>query len=319
MKNVLIVTHRHGFEADPVIDGLRKLDIPVFRFNLDDGKSASRSTIILGPNDNGQVELFCDNRSIIGAEIGVGWCQQLWPYIGQVADQKVCLQRGNLLALQAGSFDLIPAPWLNHPAKVRPAAGKIWQLACARLVGLGIPETMVSNDPGDIRRFCSQFPTIAKNLATPWIVGEQSVKAAYTKRVRDEWLENDSALSFSPVIYQRFHKRKRDIRVVVIGDKIFAAECLPNTAQIEDVRLHGVTGKGFTSCDFDEKLTVQLLALMGMLSIEYCSADFIEDEAGGLYFLEANVCGAWWWVDRLYGGAICQAIVDYLHSRLVNE
>ena len=41
MKTVLIVTHRRGFEADLVVDALRKRDIPVFRLNCDNGKDAS--------------------------------------------------------------------------------------------------------------------------------------------------------------------------------------------------------------------------------------------------------------------------------------
>jgi glutathione synthase/RimK-type ligase-like ATP-grasp enzyme len=318
MKTVLIVTHQHGFEADPVINALRRLNIPVFRFNLDDGQNVSGASIILTSSSH-QTLLFCDNRSISSANIGIGWCQQLWPYTGQVADQKACLQRRNLLALQSESFDLIGVPWLNRPTNAQFASNKIRQLIYAQSVGLNVIETLISNIPDDIRKFCSQFPSIAKSLATPWIVEKQNARAAYTRMVRGEWLNDDEALSFSPVIYQRFCKRRKDIRVVVVDGKVFAAQCIPNQAQIEDVRLDGATGQGFIVCDFDKKIMEQLLALMRKLSIEYCSADFMEDEDGILYFLETNVCGAWWWVDRLYNGAICQTIVNYFHLRLLDE
>ena len=42
----------------------------------------------------------------------------------------------------------------------------------------------------------------------------------------------------------------------------------------------------------------------------------MEDELGKMYFLEMNICGAWWWVDRLYDGAICKAITDFIEKRL---
>jgi len=318
MKTVLIVTHQHGFEADPVIDALRSLNIPVFRFNLDAGENASGISINLtGSSYN--IMLSCDNRSISGADIGIGWCQQLWPYSVQSTDQKSALQYRNLLALQSEAFNSIDIPWLNHPTNAQIASNKIRQLLYARSIGLNVIETLISNIPSDIRKFCSNSSSVAKNLATPWIVERQNSLAAYTKSVRAEWLNEDKALSFSPVIYQRFCKRKRDIRVVVVGDKIFTAQCTPNQEQSEDMRNCGTTGQGFTPCDFDKKATKLLLALMRRLSIEYCSADFMEDEDGILYFLETNVCGAWWWVDRLYNGAIYQTIVDYLHSRLLKK
>jgi hypothetical protein len=45
-KIVFIVTHQRGFEADPVIDELRKRGIRVFRFNTDAGDNPSLATFI---------------------------------------------------------------------------------------------------------------------------------------------------------------------------------------------------------------------------------------------------------------------------------
>jgi hypothetical protein len=45
----------------------------------------------------------------------------------------------------------------------------------------------------------------------------------------------------------------------------------------------------------------------------------MEDGDGKLHFLETNICGAWWWVDRMYDGAICQTIVDHLHSHMLKR
>ena len=75
-------------------------------------------------------------------------------------------------------------------------------------------------------------------------------------------------------------------------------------------------GESFEQCELDDGLIVKLKALMHKMSLDYCSADFIEDEDGNIYFLEMNICGAWWWVDRLYDGAICKAFTDHLESML---
>jgi hypothetical protein len=55
---------------------------------------------------------------------------------------------------------------------------------------------------------------------------------------------------------------------------------------------------------------------MQKLQIDYCAAaDFMEDKNGNLFFLEVNTCGAWWWLDKLYNGAICKSIADALIAR----
>lgn len=309
MKSILVVTHRRGFEADPVIDVLRKRGIGVFRFNWDAGEDASRASFIL---ERDETEFVCDERRIKGGDIAIGWCQQLPPYIGQAANERECLQRENLLALQYSIINHLPIPWLNKPCHVVRASNKVSQLIAAKTVGLPVLETLVSNDPHAIREFAQNRVIVAKNLGTPWIVSREQTRAAYTRIVEIEWLTEDLTLSFAPVIYQKYCERKRDFRVVVIADKFFAAACVPGVHQREDVRKGCNTGDSFTACDFDPNLLHKLRALMRTFSLDYCAADFIEDEHNNIFFLEINTCGAWWWIDRLYDGAICSTIANAL-------
>lgn len=312
MKSALIVTHRRGFEADRVIDILRSRDVPVFRWNSDAGQIASQISVTIG-DDGHEVTLVCDGRQLTDREVGVGWCQQLPPYFGQPAAESECLQRDNLWAASSSAFDLFAIPWLNAPDAVARASNKIRQLALARTVGLAIPQTLVSNVPASIRDFTRCRATIVKNLATPWVTTATGTRAAYTKLVSETWITNDAELAFCPVIYQTYHRRRRDYRIVVVGEQVFAASGEPGEHQQEDIR-HGATGDSFSACEFDREVITKLRALMRTFAIEYCAADFLEDESGELRFLELNVCGAWWWVDRFYGGAIANAIADYLVS-----
>ncbi len=178
-----------------------------------------------------------------------------------------------------------------------------------------MPETLISNNPLAIREFSKGRTIVAKNLATPWIVADESTRAAYTRIVDPKWLLDDVALSFAPIIYQEYHERKRDIRVVVVDDKVFSASCVPGPHQREDVRKGSSTGESFRACNLDQGALNKLRQLMHVLSLDYCAADFMEDKKGNLFFLETNTCGAWWWLDRLYNGSICQSIADSLLRR----
>lgn len=316
MKTVLIVTHRKGFEADPVIDVLRNRNVPVFRFNCDDGEDVSMISYVLN-SDKNDVFLKCDNVEINWEKIGFGWCQQLPPFFNQPSDATQCLQRGNIWLANFASMNLLDLTWLNKPNNVIRASNKIAQLMIANKFGLNIPSTLVSNNPNRIRNFAKNDVIIAKNLATPWIIdSEQKTIAAYTKIVNPKWLDNDESLFFSPVIYQHFCKRKKDYRIVVVGDKYFAVNCIPKEYQAEDIRKGNSTGEGFVACDFDKDHLEALKFLMKEFGVDYCAADFMEDEFGKLFFLEMNICGSWWWVDKLYDGLICESIADFIEKRL---
>jgi hypothetical protein len=106
-KTILIITHRRGFEADPVIDELHRRDISVFRFNTDDDGVAS---LVSFWSETEKIEFVCDGKRIKESEIAVGWCQQLPPYLGQPGNKRQCLQRESLLALQIATIDLLPIP-----------------------------------------------------------------------------------------------------------------------------------------------------------------------------------------------------------------
>jgi len=313
MKTVLIVTHRRGFEADPVIDMLRKRNVPVFRFN---GDNASMISFVINA-DKDDVFLTCDGIEIDKNQIGVAWCQQLPPFFNQPSDMSQCLQNGNIRIASFASLELTDLQWINSPSNVLSASNKIAQLILARKVGLNIPSTLVSNKPNHIRFFADRNTIIAKNLATPWVTTpEQKTNEAFTKIVKSEWLTSDAELCFSPIIYQSFHKRVKDYRVVVVGDKHFVVNCTPKEGQLEDIRRGSSVGEDFVVSDFDQSSLDALRLMMKNFGVDYCAADFMKDESGKLYFLEMNICGAWWWVDRLYDGAICEAIVGLIEKRL---
>ena len=57
------------------------------------------------------------------------------------------------------------------------------------------------------------------------------------------------------------------------------------------------------------------MSMMNDLNIDYCSADFFETARAEILFVDLNVTGSWWWVDKLYGGEICQELVRLLARR----
>jgi hypothetical protein len=87
------------------------------------------------------------------------------------------------------------------------------QLRATARAGLLIPATLVSQDPAQIRSFCSAHPgVIIKPVATP-----RGIEFATTAAVSQELLNNDHALSLLPSIYQECAPGMRHLRISVVG------------------------------------------------------------------------------------------------------
>ena len=100
--------------------------------------------------------------------------------------------------------------------------------------------------------------------------------------------------------------------MVVLEDSVFISRCDSETAHPVDVRINNKTGANFYKSDLPTNQIDNLKKLMKILGVNYCSADFIEDYNGNIFFLEMNICGAWWWMDNLHQGKILDAFVTQL-------
>ena len=76
---IFIVTHRRGFEADRVIDRLRSLDEPFFRFNTDLFEAEHSYSALIGDRRR-SIRIFCDDREIDLTSVTAAWLQQ--PILG---------------------------------------------------------------------------------------------------------------------------------------------------------------------------------------------------------------------------------------------
>jgi glutathione synthase/RimK-type ligase-like ATP-grasp enzyme len=309
---VLIITHQRGFEVDPVIDQFRSLGIPFVRFNQDDGDQVSSVNYLTSYPQ----KLFwdCDGRKVDLNHVTHAWFHQRPPYTGQPSDFIQTIQRSNMSAFFEGAFGFLCVKWLNRVSDAVRAANKIRQLDLARTLGITIPQTLVSNDPQQIRSFCARQTSIVKNLDSPWIALEGATAVSATKLVHDEMLQDDRSIMFCPLIYQSYVERKHDYRVVVLDKEIFVARCNSQEGNVHDVRMDRDTGTFFYPTRSEGLPIANLKKMMEVLGINYCAADFIEDHSGNVYFLELNVCGAWWWMDKMFNGQILDAFVKYFSS-----
>ncbi len=227
------------------------------------------------------------------------------------------LAESELRATLEGALLAIDAYWLNHPYANRLARNKPLQLALAASEGLSVPETKITDDPEEIRALHRRWDgaMVAKLVGGQIVapnVDEQYV--VHTTLVEEADLGSNAALAACPAIYQRRVKKAFDLRVTIVGERLFA--CRIDSQHSEraavDWRKAGPGALPIRECDLDGDTAGKCLALMRRLGIDLAGLDLIVTPEGETVFLEVNAMGQWLWVQELTGMPIASVIVDQL-------
>jgi hypothetical protein len=165
---------------------------------------------------------------------------------------------------------------------------------------MSIPETLISNDPADIRSFVESGPSIHKSLVPLYWSEEGNVYGATTTSISIDDLNDDKIMQFAPYIYQRKIAKTADLRVIVMGEKFTAVRfsSADNPSGVDDIRLVPIGSLKGCIVPIDSFLKTKCIEVMAKLGIVNGSFDFVEGEDGKLYFLEVNSGGQFLWVEQ---------------------
>ena len=129
-----------------------------------------------------------------------------------------------------GILRALPALWVNHPDAIREASYKPRQLSVAQMLGLEIPRTLLSNDPDQFKQFYQEChgKVIYKLLGFPLYHDEADQPiSTYTNLVPLEMLDQAHRVKATAHLFQEYIEKQCDLRIVIIGNKVFAVEIHP--------------------------------------------------------------------------------------------
>lgn len=316
--NILVVTSKIDVTADLVIDELQKRGVPVVRFNVEDYPTKTKIKITHGKALEG--ELFIPEKGRFHSEaFGAIYFRIYEP---PQVDLVVTDHESRVYAEDQSSegfrwfLDTLKGFWLSDWRAIDKAQSKVLQLSLAQKLGLNTPETLVTSDPDEFRRFyqeCNQ-QVIAKNLTNSGTV--QNMEGfIYATKVGKEFVDSVSSLIFSPVLFQRYIPKLFELRTTIVGDQVFTSEIhsqdLENTRvdwrkyELENPPPHKIH-------KLPEKIQQALVTMTKELGLEFGAIDLIYTPDNQYYFLEINANGQWGWVQFMTGLQIKEAVADLL-------
>jgi glutathione synthase/RimK-type ligase-like ATP-grasp enzyme len=209
-----------------------------------------------------------------------------------------------------------PVRIMSSPENIWAAEHKTMQLMAAQSVGLLIPETVVTNDPFEVKRAFERFDgrMIAKPVRAGFVdLGEEQY-SIFTSQVLESHLDTVEDARWSPTIYQPLVEKRCDIRATIVGTRIFAAEIdsQTNSAARVDWRHSSTPDLPHHKAMLPHDICEGIHRLLHKLGLAFGAIDFIRTPEGKYVFLEINPNGQWLWLDDILDLGISESVADWL-------
>jgi glutathione synthase/RimK-type ligase-like ATP-grasp enzyme len=300
---VLILSSEDDVHAETVKQHLTEMNVPVDYFRYEDFVEHSKISYRPGGFDGdclierakGTLDLHSYSAiwhrrpgQIVAGKLPERWIQQM-------------VEQESRNALD-GMFHHLRCLWVNHPRRDYECLQKLWQLHVAAEVGLVIPKTLVTNQPKLVEQFFEECDgqviyKLISELSNFAIPAYETPRGISTLPLRKEDLAHLDQVMLSPHFFQQCIPKSYDLRVTIVGQKIF---CIKIDSQAGEGKLdwrHDYS-VAMDSFDLPDEIAEQCLALMRKLQLNYGAIDFVLSPDNKYYFLEINCAGQYMWIEQ---------------------
>jgi hypothetical protein len=309
---ILIVSHHQNPDVQAVMRALRRAGEHAVRVvDLSDFPMRMDLTIEYGHDRRpSSVLRFADGSRVALDDVTAVWWHRPQPFslpeaVADPVHRDFALREAQ--TAWRGFWQTGRALWINDIGRHEAALPKPGQLVAAREVGLSIPDTLITNNPDEARRFWSRYRSEIVYKAFTAIEGvwrETRLLGADEQSLAE-------AIRLTPVIFQRYVAAVVELRITVVGQRLFAAEIhCPQGEYPVDVRMN--RGLPCRPHDLPEDITRKLMQLISRFGLEFGAIDMRVTPEGEYVFLEINPVGEFGHVEGATGLPIARAVAERL-------
>lgn len=291
--DILILSSVYDFSTDLVTQDLEKRGIRYLRLNKET-LYEYRSTVI--PEEVlMKIEGF-GGTFIVDNSVRSVWYRQpifLRNTPGETLTVKEQLIRSQWMGFLRNLSIFKDAKWMNWPQSTYLSETKAYQLMEAYKLGFTIPKTKIGNNVEEFKSFNANV--IIKSLDTVLLREGDDCLFTYSTVEQPHNLR-DEEVYYAPFTVQEYIFPKTDIRVTVIGNKIFAVKITSEGAGInEDWRVTSRDKLEYTDINLPDEISSFCLRLVKSLGLNFGAIDLVESN-GKYIFIEINPTGEWGWI-----------------------
>jgi len=319
VKKILLITNKEDVTTDCIVNILNKEDIKYYRFNTEDYPLKINLNLDIGQNIFKITDL---NKKI---EINLEEISSVYfrrPKLPEdLSSHSTAGEKRFLLSEIAFTYEgfyklLVNRLWINSIFPIREAENKIYQLNIAKIIGFKIPSSIITNDKNYAENFIksSNKEYIVKPIRDGLIDDPHKPKIIFTSLLTKKQINSLKRIKICPVLIQEKIEKRADIRVTVVGNKVFTT--LIESQKYEETKIDW--RKNNKSCleyrryKLPNHIERKCVALTKKLNLVFSAIDLILDNNGDFIFLEINPNGQWAWIEKRLNYDISYAIVDIL-------
>lgn len=321
MKKVLIITHSKDNECvDVVSKKIKEQNGLSIRFNVDE--YPLKYSISSCYEDN-EWKVYLDYQ---GVRVSIHDVEAVWyrrshnlgAGLSDVLDKEFLSSAyGEVRTTLFGMLESLNCFQISKFSQYRRLDSKEEQMKVASYLGLKVPETCITNNPQEAKKFVLQRPNgvISKMQSSFAIMKDGIENVVFTNLVTEEDLDDIDTLQFCPMQFQEKLEKKLELRITIVGDEVFAfaVDSQKSESAKVDWRKDGnALIADWVPYELPLEVKEKLLQMMDIYQINYGAIDIIVTPENEYYFLEINSAGEFFWLDRIIDGAISEQIAKVL-------
>ncbi|EOX8517602.1 hypothetical protein [Salmonella enterica] len=295
MKNyVLILSSMYDFSTDLVVQRLENNGDNFIRLNKE---QLSDYEIFLDPI-NTILRVKGEYVDVETSNVKSVWFRQpvfLRNTPGRSIDINEQLSLSQWNAFLRGLMVFDKAYWMNWPQATYAAESKPYQLMIAKKIGLSVPQTIISNSLGFEKLPSTKF--IIKSMDTVLLKENDDCYFTYTSKANPADFTLDKTKQ-APITFQEYIEDKLDIRVTIVGSKVYAVAIKSNGNAIsDDWRTLKKEDLEYIDIELPVRIKKLCIEYVKLLGLNYGAIDFIKTKDEYI-FIEINPTGEWGWLSN---------------------
>jgi ATP-grasp ribosomal peptide maturase len=306
---VLVITHWFDPTADHVIEELNRRNVRVLRFDAADFPARLVMTGRL-TGDRWHTTLRLDERVLDVAEVTGAYFRRPTVFTTSGLPDEVAPWATAEARAGLGGLLMAQRMWLNHPHRVSYSDYRPVQLAAAVRAGLTVPDTVITNAPGEARAFAERYGEV---IYKPMSQARPDGRMVYASVVTPHDLAgaDGDRVAGTAHLFQERVVHEHAVRLTVVDSALFAAAIHADSdAAALDWR-SDYAALTYEPIGVPDDVRRGVLAIMKELRLRFGAFDFLVTPDGWVY-LEVNPNGQWAWIETATGLPIVAAIADAL-------
>jgi hypothetical protein len=199
--------------------------------------------------------------------------------------------------------EICDARIVNRMAPMGSNSSKPYQAQLIARYGFYVPETLISNDPAQVVAFRERH----KRIIYKSISGVRSIVQAF----EDADMARLPSLRWCPTQFQQYVEGY-DVRVHVVGDKVFATKINSNATDYRYARTQAGEAAELTAMDIPDNVAQGCIKLAAGLGLAFAGIDLKFEPEGRVYCFEVNPSPGYSYFEANSGQPIAMAVADYL-------